>query len=310
MWRKQIEMKCDLAENVRIVIPKAALRVIFDECDGFDRDETGGRVIGTFSDHDSELVLRITGIIESGPQAKRSPVSFFQDGEYQEGVFRRIERRHPEIEHLGTWHTHHVNGLRTLSGGDIATYSRTVNHHNQNTPFFYALLVTTKNESNAPLERYSIKHFLFRRGDKQFYEIPPRLIEIVDTPLLWPAETKGAEQNAREDAPDLGAQPQRVQDRNILGDLFPGFHPFASPTLGLYWKGFLDLVDGSNIEVVVVEDSGSGKPSYTVALRKPTEALRDACDQLANQGFSSAVMALITAERLFNRVVYSQRGQS
>jgi hypothetical protein len=121
-------MNFHMAEDVLLILPQSALTVIFDECDHFDRDETGGRVIGTFKKHSNKLTLQVTGIIESGPQARRTSVSFFQDGAHQEHIFRQIEHRHPEIEHLGNWHTHHVNGLQTLSGGDFTTYQRTVNH--------------------------------------------------------------------------------------------------------------------------------------------------------------------------------------
>src|SRR5262245_14169366 len=115
------------AAQTRVALPHAALTVVFDECDGFDHDETGGRVIGTYNVEGSHLSINVTGIIESGPRARRSAVSFFQDGEHQERIFREIERHHPAIEHLGNWHTHHVNGLPTLSGGDIETYHRIVN---------------------------------------------------------------------------------------------------------------------------------------------------------------------------------------
>jgi hypothetical protein len=121
-------MNFHMAEDVLLILPQSALTVIFDECDHFDRDETGGRVIGTFKKHSNKLTLQVTGIIESGPQARRTSVSFFQDGAHQEHIFRQIEHRHPEIEHLGNWHTHHVNGLQTLSGGDFTTYQRMVNH--------------------------------------------------------------------------------------------------------------------------------------------------------------------------------------
>lgn len=182
-------MKFHATSDVRIIMPKTALQVIFDACDGFDQDETGGRVVGSFEEHRSELVVHVTGIIEAGPQARRSAVSFFQDGEYQERVFRHIENSHPEIEHLGNWHTHHVNGLQTLSSGDIETYYRTVNHRNHNTSFFYALLVTSKHKTSDPLRRYTVKHYLFRRGDERIYEVPPRQVEIVDRSLLWPLES-------------------------------------------------------------------------------------------------------------------------
>ena len=144
--------------------PEAALMTVFDECDSFTDDETGGRVIGTYRETRGELTIEVTGIIEPGPSARRSRVSFFQDGPYQEGIFRQIEQQHPEIEHLGNWHTHHVNGLPHLSGGDITTYTRTVDHKNHNTSFFYALLVIAKNAGATGLSRYVIKHYVFHRG--------------------------------------------------------------------------------------------------------------------------------------------------
>ena len=100
-----------------------------------------------------------------GPNAQRSPTYFLQDGDYQEKLFRAIEASHPDIEHLGNWHTHHVNGYPTLSGGDKTTYFKTVNHEKHNTDFFYALLVVSKNRGGNP--RYEVKHFFFRRGDRR-----------------------------------------------------------------------------------------------------------------------------------------------
>lgn len=216
MWKRKTKLTADLGADIRIVFPEAGLKAVFDECDCFDHDETGGRLVGTYSEHGGKLTVQVTGIIESGPQAKRSPVSFFQDGAYQEGIFRQIERQHPQIEHLGNWHTHHVNGLPTLSGGDIATYHRTVNHQSHNTPFFYALLVTAKLGTSEPHRRYSIKHFVFRRGDKEFYEIPARHVEIVDTPLVWPASGSLPEHSHHSKIETSPARPGRAHDSDII----------------------------------------------------------------------------------------------
>ena len=296
---------------MHLVMPEAALTAIFDECDGFDQDETGGRVIGTFTDHGGKLTLHITGIIESGPQAKRSAVSFFQDGEHQERIFRHIEGTHPEIEHLGNWHTHHVNGLQTLSGGDIETYRRTVNHHNHNTPFFYALLVTAKNRTRNPLQRYSIKHFLFHRNDEKVYEIPRRHVEIVNTPLLWPAGSAHRAAPAPRAASEaLGSRPGRVYDRDILREFYGGLRSFTSPRLGLYWRGPIELTDSSKVEVVLVEDASSRDPRYTIVLREPPDALKKIAEHLAKQEFPSARAALMVTERNCNRVLYEQRSRS
>ncbi|HOX02189.1 MAG TPA: hypothetical protein P5555_07755 [Candidatus Paceibacterota bacterium] len=210
MWEWLTKVSCRTAEHVRLVIPRVALAEIFNECDRFDRDETGGRVIGSYAKESAgELTIRVQGIIESGPGTQRSPVALFQDGEYQENIFREIERSHPEVEHLGNWHTHHVNGLRTLSAGDVATYRRTVNHSRHNTSFFYAALVTSKRDSSHPLSRYSMKHYLLLRGDNRVYEIEESKIQIVDRSLLWPRV--------------LASIPMNGSGANILGGM--GDHP-------------------------------------------------------------------------------------
>jgi len=295
--------------GVRLVLPEEALATIFDECDRFEQDETGGRVIGTVSEHRGRITLQVAGIIESGPGAQRTRVSFFQDGAHQEGIFRQIEERHPEIEHLGNWHTHHVNGLARLSNGDIETYTRTVNHPNHNLDVFYALLVTGKNRTSDPRRRYGVNHYLFRRGADRFHELTPSEVEIVDAPLVWPQRDR--EHSSR---PSASAPPEtrldRVYDRDIIGELYQGFRPFASPKVGLYWRGMLELLDGSTVEVVVVEDSAGPKPVYTPMLRNPPDALAGAAEELARTSFASARAALFTTERICNRALYHQRGNT
>lgn len=311
-------MRVPHIHNINITLPAAALGVIFDECDLYDRDETGGRIVGTFKQHGDHLTIDVSGIIDPGPKARRSPVMLFQDGEHQEKIFRKIEEHNPDIEHLGTWHTHHVNGLQTLSGGDISTYTRTVNHKNQNTPFFYALLVVGKNDTENPLERYDFKHFIFFKGSDGFYEIPARHVQIVDSPLLWPAgaavELKPTNHTARQanvaQASGHSSRPQleRVYDRDILAEFYGNVRPFTSPKLGFYWRGPIELLDGSKVEAVLVEDSSGASHTYSLVLRGAPQCLKDATDVLAKQEFPSARVALISAERLCNRVLFEHSG--
>jgi hypothetical protein len=295
------------ADDVHIRLPRAALATIFDECDRYDHDETGGRVLGTYESARGNLELNVSGLIEAGPAAERSSVLFQQDGHHQEKIFRQIEREHPKIEHLGNWHTHHMNGLATLSGGDLATYHRTVNHSKHNVPFFYALLVVAKQRSSDPLERYSIKHFLFRRGDPREYQVPNKLVELMDTPLVWPVS---AGTSAPREAPahskpaPVTAKPERVFDRDILGEFYPGMKPYRSPKLGVYWRGPIELADGTRTEVVVAEDSSTSEPSYTVLLRDLPEPLAPVAAQLGKHSFPSARLALITAERTLNHQLF------
>jgi len=303
-------MKFHSTNKIRLVIPKAALTTVFDECDGFDQDETGGRVIGTYQINDGKLEIHVSGIIEAGPQARRSNVEFFQDGAYQEQIFRKIEDQHREIEHLGNWHTHHVNGLQHLSGGDIETYHRTVNHPNHNTPFFYALLVTAKHRSSDPLRRYSVKHYVFRREDEHIYELHSGQIEIVDAPLVWPADAGGRSRGKRNNEPrhEVCSNPNRAYDSEIVSEFYRGIRPFSNAKLGMYWRGPLDLLDGSKVEVVLLEDSAAANPTYTVTLREPPAALRSIAEEIATVEFPSARAALITTERSCNRALYLQHG--
>lgn len=303
-------MKFHSADKIRLSIPKAALTTVFDECDGFDQDETGGRVIGTFEERKGNLDIHVTGIIEAGPQARRSAVSFFQDGEYQERVFRKIEDHDRDIEHLGNWHTHHVNGLQRLSDGDLETYHRTVNHRNHNTPFFYALLVTAKHRSSDPLRRYAVKHYVFRRGDERIYELQRDQVEITDAPLIWPVGAEHREKKSDSHSKhEPRANPDRAHDNDILTEFYRGIRPFSSAKLGMYWRGPLELLDGSKVEVVLLEDTGARNPTYTVTLREPPDTLKELAEEIAAVEFPSARAALITTERSCNRALYRRHGE-
>lgn len=289
------------ARNVRVVMPRRALEVVFAECDRYDADETGGRVVGTIHDGDSDVVINVAGIIEPGPSAQRTATYFKQDGDYQEDVFRKIENHHPEIEHLGNWHTHHVNGLRHLSGGDITTYRRIVEHEKHNIDFFYALLVTERNSRKKGMERYAFKNYLFQRGDPNSYEIPDAAVTLVDTPLVWPVAAQGPE------ADDTPQRQSRALDQEVLKDFFPGITPFMSKSLGVCWKGKLQLADGSAVEVVVVPDAADTGSKYAVSVRNPSKALEELAQAHGESRYSSCRAALIATERACNKALMTKR---
>lgn len=317
MFRKPTLNK--FTSSIRVLIPEDALDVIFDECDRFDSDETGGRIIGFYEDKDAALTLRITGIIEAGPKASRSPTSLFQDGDYQEPIFRSIESEFPAVEHLGTWHTHHVNGLQTLSGGDITTYRKTVNHPNQHTPFFYALLVVSKNRTGSRLDRYAIKHFLFRPNDDRSYEIPESKVSIIDDHLMWPrpsagqtanrlpgmqnADSDAVQESVRNEYESASSRNDLIYDHSFISEFFPEIKTFKSEQLGIYWKGRIDLADASSVELVITEDASRNPKTYAVFLREPSEGLATAVQGLTEREFPSPRFALIHAERTCNRAL-------
>ena len=186
---------------VRVEIAGAVLESVFEECDRYDSEETGGRVIGHFAEEGDSVVIQARGVIEPGPNARRSRTSFFQDGDHQTEVFRRIEAEDPSIEHLGNWHTHHVNGYPTLSGGDRATYRRIVNHELHNLDFFYALLVTHRNDGQRGLDRYAVRHYVLFRGDDAVHEIAPADVKVTDDPGLWPQRPSCFERRSRRRRP-------------------------------------------------------------------------------------------------------------
>ena len=78
--------------DMAVVICKAVLDSIFDECDKYDSHETGGRIIGTYDEKSNKLSIGVSGVIGPGPNSKRSAVMFMQDGEHQEKIFREIRK--------------------------------------------------------------------------------------------------------------------------------------------------------------------------------------------------------------------------
>lgn len=43
------------ADDIRLEIPRAAVEAIFDECDRYNVDETGGRILGTYKNSGRQL---------------------------------------------------------------------------------------------------------------------------------------------------------------------------------------------------------------------------------------------------------------
>jgi hypothetical protein len=289
-----------------VSIAGEALEAIYDECDQYDIDETGGRLVGFYSQKGSHYDIDLLGVIPPGPNAQRSPTSFFQDGEYQEQIFRSIEENYPNIRHLGNWHTHHVNGYPTLSGGDKATYFKTVNHDKHNTDFFYALLVVRKNAGGNP--RYEIRHFFFRRGDDAIYEIPSAQVRLVDTHTIWPrncgrapSPSSSVPPSSRQDIANL----ERFKDQDFFSEFYPNLKAlFSKNADALYWKGPLALVDGSHADVVAIENSGERAPFYLVGTSSKNSVLAEVSASYKERQFRSARQAVHHLKEDLNQALY------
>ena len=292
---------------VRVEIAGEALESVFEECDRYDHEETGGRVIGHIAMDGDSLVIQAKGVIEPGPNARRSRTSFFQDGDYQTEVFRQIEAEDPSIEHLGNWHTHHVNGYPRLSGGDRETYRRIVNHELHNPDFFYALLVTHRNDGGRGLDRYTVRHYVLFRGDDTVHEIALTDVKVTDDPGIWPNDHR-ASTDARGDHDADGAGPHgkvsvavRARDQVVLGVLFPSLAPRLSTSMGtLFWKGQLRLIDGSAVDVKVAEIEEDGELVYYPVVAHTSGRVGKLC----TTPFASAAHAVRALELQMNREIH------
>lgn len=277
--------------RVDISMPKKALEAIFDECDRHDIDETGGRIIGMYEKKGRDYEINVLGVIAPGPNARRSPTSFFQDGEYQERVFREVEKEHPKLEHLGNWHTHHVNGLQTLSGGDRETYHATVNHHNHNTDFFYALLVTRKLPHRD--RRYEVKHFLLFRGDDTIHELDESRVHMVDRPHVGDGADILRAQAPPQDTPAPDANEERARDQAVFSEFYPRLQAGFSQRLGtFFWKGEIPLVDHSAAELLIMENATKQGPTYSITITDPREAAAKVLTHYRDRTFRSARQAV------------------
>lgn len=292
-------------DAVTVSIPAQALSSIFDNCDRYDYDETGGRIIGVFQHSPGRsLEIKVTGVIEAGPRARRSNSSFFQDGDYQAQVFRQIEASHPAIEHLGNWHTHHVNGFPTLSAGDIETYKRIVNHEKHNHHFFYALLVVARSPSEQGLSRYRLRHYIMFRGDDSVYEIESPNVVVTQEPVIWPTIDKSLVAEIWRGH----NQAVRAKDDAIIPAVFPTLRPYWSKRARtIYWKGSLELVDSSSVAIMVPEMKSAlvHEPSYyQVIVKNAPEACKDVCEKFALRQFESASRAIGALEKAMNRALF------
>jgi hypothetical protein len=161
--------------NWKIMFDRYVFDYMLYELHRYPDCEEGGKYIGYVNasdgnaSHPSTHTITITDFLPGGPKAKRTAVEFLPDGNFQENLFRQAEARDPDIEHIGTWHSHHCNGLRQLSDGDVAGYFRTIQKAAYRPDAFVASLV--KHVPRNSHDTDWIDHFLFVRDDSNFYKI-------------------------------------------------------------------------------------------------------------------------------------------
>ena len=174
--------------NYEIVFDHHVFDYILYELERYPSSEEGGKYIGYLDaagpnrSKDRACRVVITDFLPGGPRATRTTVEFLPDGQFQEQLFREAERKDKDIEHVGTWHSHHCNGLDRLSGGDINGYFKTVNKPAYRPELFVASLV--KRLPRNPRDTTWIDHFLFVRDHDRFYNITGH-IAIADSPTKF-----------------------------------------------------------------------------------------------------------------------------
>ena len=136
--------------------------------------EEGGKLLGYVSSHKNKIAVQVESYIDSGPNVSNSASHLHPNGGYQEAMFRVMESFFPKIEHLGSWHSHHCNGLNDLSEGDKQGYIRSVNNPHYNLDYFFVLLVTGIDKTNM-----RCRYFVFRRGQNEYSELHESAIQII-----------------------------------------------------------------------------------------------------------------------------------
>ncbi len=175
------------ARDVEVLFDRRIFDYMLHELSKNPSVEEGGKYVGYLLKTGDPLLARIgsrskqviviVDFLPSGPNAVRSAVELMPDGDYQEALFREIEQRDDAIEHVGTWHSHHCNGLRTLSNLDVEGYRRTVNKPAYRPGFLVASLV--KDVPRSVEDSGWIDHFLFIRGGTGYHKITDT-IRVVD----------------------------------------------------------------------------------------------------------------------------------
>lgn len=166
-------IRVEIRENVMRRIKAAVARTSV---------ETGGKFLGKIMHNEGLTIVTIETYLDSGPNASCSSNHIIPDGEYQEALFRVIERFDPEIDHIGSWHSHHSNGLSQLSTGDLQTYTESVNDPRYNANIFYVFLVVSFDGADILGRSY-----LFSRGQSDYARLNPE--QIILLPGAYPLDS-------------------------------------------------------------------------------------------------------------------------
>ena len=153
--------------SVSVEIASAVLRRIADAVMGSDAEE-GGKLIGRITRDRGSIVIKVETFIDSGPGVDHSAGHLVPDGIYQDSLLELVQTLDPGIRYIGSWHSHHCNGVSELSSGDERNYVDTVNDPRYDGDAFLALLIRKING-----RKLDAGYYLFVRGSHGCLEVEP-----------------------------------------------------------------------------------------------------------------------------------------
>ena len=174
----------------RIIISTHLLNAIANRARPYPASEEGGVLIGYIEDDWDPLNgftrsladLRILNFVPSGPRTIRSASALYSDLEFQEYEFQRLREVDPSIQHLGSWHSHHCNGLKRLSSGDLNSYFNILHSVNHSHDYYIAILLHTLPESRLrgadAISRCFSFYVMSRRTGQRTYLLDSSCVEF------------------------------------------------------------------------------------------------------------------------------------
>ena len=112
--------------------------------------------------------------------------------------------------------------------------------------------------------RYAVRHYVLFRGDNEVYEVDPEDVRITDEAAIWPKDATSAEDEIETDHERTEqAVTVRAHDQRVLEVMYPSLRPrLSARSETFYWKGPLLLVDGTEVELRVLElEDDEGLPT-------------------------------------------------
>jgi hypothetical protein len=92
----------------------------------------------------------------------------------------------------------------------------------------------------------------------------------------------------------------------MFSEMYPQFKPYFSKGMGaVYWKGNIELIDGTKLDVVVIESKGKEGMSYSINPVGENAKQFQVPKSYTDRPFKSARMAVWQFERDVNREIYA-----